>query len=336
MSAYIIAEIGVNHNGDMNLARCMIDEAARAGCDAVKFQTFKTERLVTGRAEKAQYQIENTGSEESQFEMLKRLELDSEQFAELKTHCECAGIEFLSTPFDEDSVDLLEGLGMTRYKVSSGDMTNKPLVEYIAKTGKPMIVSTGMADLGEISEMLDWIRDVGSVPVTLLHCTSNYPTAYNEVDMLAMQTLSDTFGCPVGYSDHTIGCEIPVMAVALGAEVIEKHITLDRTMDGPDHRASLETKDLGALVSMIRHVESAFGDPRKRTRPVERQTAVVARKSVVAVRSLHVGDVVARLDIAVKRPGTGIAPQYFDDVIGRVVARDVEADTPLTEQDFQA
>lgn len=336
MPIYIIAEIGINHNGDMDIARRMIDAAGEAGCDAVKFQTFRTEKLVTGTAEKAAYQIENTGGDESQFEMLKRLEFSPEQFKELKAYCGQVGIEFLSTPFDEESVDLLEDLNIARYKIGSGDLTNKPLIERVAKTGKPMIVSTGMADLSEIGEMLGWVEKAGPAPVTLLHCTSNYPTAYDEVDMLAMRTLLETFGCPVGYSDHTIGCEIPVMATALGACVIEKHITLDRSMEGPDHRASLETKDLSTLVSMIRHVESAFGDPNKRARPSEKATAAVARKSVVTVRALFSGDVIERADIAVKRPGTGILPRRFDEVVGRTLARDVAADTPLTEEDLLA
>ncbi|MEG1517373.1 MAG: N-acetylneuraminate synthase [Raoultibacter sp.] len=334
-AVYIIAEIGVNHNGDVELAKKLIDAAADAGCDAAKFQTYSTEKLVTKRAEKAAYQVKNTHNAESQYAMLKKLELSIDDFACLKAHCAKRQIEFLSTPFDHDSVAVLENLEVSRYKIGSGDLTNKPLIECVARTNKPLILSTGMAELEEVAEALGWVREVSKAPVSLLHCTSNYPTAYDDVDMLAMETLRKTFGCPVGYSDHTIGFEIPVMAVALGACIIEKHITLDHAMEGPDHRASLEAKDLKTLVSMIRHVEAAFGNPEKHTRDSEAQTALVARKSVVALRDMKRGETIGAQDVAIKRPGSGLPPSSLNWVIGSILSCDVIADTPLKEADLQ-
>lgn len=334
-SVYVIAEIGVNHNGSVEIAKRLIDDIAASGCDAVKFQLFKTEDIVTRRAEKAAYQIENTANNESQYDMLKRLELSEEAFFGLKQYCDERKVDFLATPFDKSSVDVLERLDVPAYKIGSGDLTNMPLLVRVARTGKPMIVSTGMADLEEVAEALSWIGGIGPVPVTLLHCTSSYPTAYGEVNMKAMQALSNHFNCDVGYSDHTVGLEIPIMAVAMGAKVIEKHVTLDRSMAGPDHRASLETKDLSTLVSMIRHVESAFGCSEKRMCESERETAIAARKSIVSNRKLKKGEVIEEKDISIKRPGTGLAPKRYDWLLGRVVAKDVDSDTPLQERDVE-
>lgn len=336
MSVYVIAEVGVNHNGSLDLALKLVDAAAESGCDAVKFQTFTSEKLVTRSAGRAEYQKRNLGTQDdSQLDMLKSLELSTDDFKIIRQRCLARGIEFISTPFDEDSVDMLEGLGMMRYKISSGDLTNKPLLEKIARVNKPMILSTGMATLEEIGEAISWVRACGNDDITLLHCTSNYPTSYEDVNMRAMDTLSEKFGLPVGYSDHTIGIEIAIMAVARGARVIEKHITLDHAMKGPDHRASLEVLELPSLVQGIRHVEVAFGTGEKRPVASEGDTARVARKSVVVTRDMHAGQALSTEDITIKRPGTGIPPKYFHDVAGRVLSRDVAGDTPLSWDDLK-
>ena len=276
MSIYLIAEAGVNHNGDMELAKQLIIQAKAAGCDCIKFQTFQTEKIVTVHAQKADYQSQNTGTSGSQYEMLKRLELSFAQFKEIKKCCDTQEIDFMSTPFDEEAVDWLEELGVAQYKLSSGDLTNKRLLQYVARTGKPLILSTGMSTEEEIEEALTWIADIGKNPVTLLHCTSNYPARYEDVNMNAMVSMKKRFHLPVGYSDHTPGTEVPVMAAALGAEVIEKHVTLSKRLQGPDHAASLDIQELSQMVKSIRNVEKAFGDDAKRMTESEQNTRLVA------------------------------------------------------------
>lgn len=330
VGTFIIAEVGVNHNGDICLAKRLIDEAAKAGCDAVKFQSFKASRLVTGKARQAEYQKQNIGKDgDTQLEMLKRFELTEDDFRQLRDFSESRNIEFLSTPFDEESLNELERLEVRRYKLSSGDLTNKPLIQKVAKTGKPIILSTGMATLAEVDEALRWCDEVGAGDVSLLHCTSAYPTNYDDVNLLAMDTLRDAFKRPVGYSDHTLGIEIPIMAVARGARIIEKHITLSCDMEGPDHRASLEVARLSEMVSGIRHVESAFGSSEKKPNDSELATAQIVRKSVVSTRALKPGDVITSDDITVKRPADGIPPAWMDKLPGCLVVRDIPDDTPI-------
>lgn len=335
MSAYIIAEAGVNHNGDLDTAFRMIDAVKDCGCDCIKFQTFRTESLVTKNAKKAEYQIENTQNNDSQYEMLKKLELSFEDFKKLKEYCVQCGVDFLSTPFDEESVDLLEELGVTVYKMSSGDITNKPLLQYVARKQKPMIISTGMCTIEEVKEAVAWIEACDNHQITLLHCTSNYPTPYQDVNMNAMATLAKEFSYPVGYSDHTQGIMIPVMATVLGATVIEKHFTLDKNMEGPDHKASLDIEELKEMVRAIRAVESAKGSGEKKPAESELSTREVARKSVVLARAVKAGAALSREDLTVKRPGTGLAPKYLEDLIGKVVIRDFEAEELITFKEVE-
>ena len=264
MGVYIIAEAGVNHNGSVELAIEMIDRAKQCGCDCIKFQTFKTENIVTRYAKKANYQVVNTHNEGSQYSMLKELELSFNDFSVIKKYCDEIEIDFMSTPFDMASVDLLEKLGVSVYKISSGDITNKQLLEYVADKKKPMIISTGMCTMDEVKEAVKWIEERGNNQITILHCTSHYPTPYDEVNMNAMQTLNQEFSYNVGYSDHTQGIIIPIMAVCMGATVIEKHFTLDKNMEGPDHRASLDIEELKEMVESIRNVEMAKGNGEKK------------------------------------------------------------------------
>ena len=332
---YIIAEAGVNHNGDINLAYKLIDAAKECGVDCVKFQTFKTENLVTKTAKKADYQIENTKNNDSQFTMLKKLELSYEDFKSLKEYCDKIGIEFMSTPFDKDSVDLLEKLGVSKYKLSSGDITNKPLLEYIAKKNKPIILSTGMCTMDEVEEAVSWIEEAGNKQITLLHCTSNYPTPYCDVNMNAMLTLDKAFPYPTGYSDHTQGIIIPIMAVSMGATVIEKHFTLDKNMEGPDHKASLDVNELREMVKAIRDIESAKGSGEKKPSDSELSTRDVARKSIVASREIKKGHVITREDLCLKRPGDGILPKEIDKIIGKTAVTNIGEDMKLTIEMFE-
>lgn len=335
MKVYIIAEAGVNHNGSLELAKQLVDQAAECGCDCIKFQTFKTENLVTKSAKKAEYQVANTHNEDSQFSMLKKLELSFHAFKELKDYCEKKQIDFMSTPFDYESVDLLEELDVKVYKMSSGDITNKQLLQYVAKKGKPMIISTGMCTLDEVDEAVSWIEECGNKNITILHCTSNYPAPYDEVNMNAMLTLRDRYPYPAGYSDHTKGIEIPIMAVSMGAVVIEKHFTLDNNMEGPDHKASLNVDDLKMMVSSIRHIEKAFGDGNKVPSQSELSTREVARKSIVVNRDIKAGSVISNADLSLKRPGTGILPKFLDDLIGKRVKRELKADEMLAWEDVE-
>jgi N-acetylneuraminate synthase len=320
---FIIAEAGVNHNGDLGLARDLVDVAAKAGADAVKFQTFKAELVVTRGAPKADYQLRTTGALESQFDMVKRLELPTEAFGQLMAYCQERGILFLSSPFDEGSADLLEGLEVPCFKIASGEITNIPFLEHVARKGKPMIVSTGMADLGEVEIAVRVIEAIGNREVVLLHCVSNYPTEPRDVNLRAMHTMSHAFGLPVGYSDHTLGIEVPLAAVALGACAIEKHFTLDRRLPGPDHRASLEPEELAAMVRGIRTVEASLGHGRKQPATSEANTAAVARRSLVAARHIPGGTRLTQDLIATLRPGTGLPPALRDQVVGRVAKADI-------------
>lgn len=325
----MIAEAGVNHNGDLYRALELVDIAAAAGADAVKFQTFVTERLVTHDAPKANYQLATTSAEQSQYEMLAELELSADDHARLLERCNDRGIIFLSTPFDEQSADLLHELGVAAFKTPSGELTNLPYLEHVARFGLPMIVSTGMASLGEVEDAVAAIASNGSPPLALLHCVSNYPAAPEDVNLRAMETLARAFGVPTGYSDHTLGIEIGLAAAALGACIVEKHFTIDRTLPGPDHRASLEPPELHALVAGIRTIEAALGDGRKRQRPSEAAAAAVGRKSLVAARDIDRGAQLTNADIAAKRPGTGLTPGLRAALIGRRTRVDIAAGSIL-------
>lgn len=323
---FIIAEAGVNHNGDINIAKKLIDAACEAGVDAVKFQTFKAENIVTQDVPKAEYQKETTG-QGSQFQMLKKLELSFQDHILLKEYCDRRKIMFLSTPFDFESIDLLEKVGIKYYKVSSGDLTNIPLLEYIAKLQKPIILSTGMANLGEVEMAVKAIKKYMDKNLYLLHCTSNYPTLYEDVNLKAMITLKNAFKLPVGYSDHTVGIEVPIAAVAMGAKIIEKHFTLDRHMDGPDHKASLEPDELRSMVDSIRNIESAFGDGVKRCNKNEEKNKFVSRKSIVAKKFIKKGEMILLDMIDIKRPKGGISPEYIESVVGSKALNDIQKDS---------
>lgn len=333
-ACYIIAEIGVNHNGSVDLACKLIDAAVAAKADAVKFQTFFADDLVTRKARKADYQIANTENADSQYAMLKALELTEAEFARCKAYCDKVGIEFLSTPFSEGAADLLERVGVKAYKISSGDLTHLPLLAHIGAKGLPIILSTGMGTLTEIEEALAAITASGNTKVSLLHCVSNYPAAAEDCNLAAMETMAQAFGLPVGWSDHTLGAAISFAAVARGARIIEKHITLDQALPGPDHKASMEPGDFTAFVAGIRAIEAAVGVGRKAPSAAEQRTALVARRSIVAVRDLAAGAVLTAGDIKIVRPGTGLMPRMLPLVIGARLGRAVVADTPLVAEDF--
>lgn len=325
---FIIAEAGVNHNGSLELAKKLVDVAAEAGADAVKFQTFKADKLVSRGAQKAEYQKKTTSVDESQYEMIKKLELDENAHRELLRHCKEKQIMFLSTPFDHDSIDLLSSFGMPIFKIPSGEITNLPYLRRIGHLGKEVILSTGMADLGEIEDALDVLMYEG-VPkdkITVLHATTEYPCPIDEVNLRAMLTIRNAFGVKVGYSDHTQGIEVPIAAVAMGACVIEKHFTLDRTMEGPDHKASLEPQELKAMVQAIRNVTQALGDGIKKPSKSETKNIVIARKSIVAAKQIKVGEIFSEDNITIKRPGNGINPMRWDEVMGQVAQRSYEKD----------
>lgn len=324
----IIAEAGVNHNGDMRLAKELIDRAADARADLVKFQTFKAARLVTAMARKADYQARATDDWESQYDMLRRLELTEEMHKELIAHCALCGIGFFSTAFDLESVDLLIGLGLNRFKIPSGEITNLPYLRRIGRAGKDVLLSTGMATLGEVEQAIAALEAAGTprTRMTVLHCTTEYPAPMPEVNLRAMQTLQAAFDVAVGYSDHTVGFEVAIAAVAMGASVIEKHFTLDRSLPGPDHKASLEPQELKAMVAAIRNIEQALGDGIKRLTPSEARNRPIARKSLVASRPIAAGERFSADNVAAKRPGTGLSPMRWDDVIGRPAPRAFAAD----------
>lgn len=327
---FVIAEAGVNHNGSLDLARQLVHVAVAAGADAVKFQTFTAERLATYHAPKADYQRELLRETESQLEMLRRVELSLQAHRELMAYSRELGIMFLSSPFEEESADRLEALGVPAFKVPSGEMTNLPFLEHVARKGKPMLVSTGMATLEEVKDAVRTVRAAGNSDLILLHCVSTYPARPTDVNLRALQTLANTFTVPVGYSDHTLGTEVAIAAVALGACVIEKHVTLDRSLPGPDHKSSLEPDELRHLVDGIRNVEAALGHGRKE--PAERENAIgaVARRSLVAATDILAGTLVTRECIAIKRPGTGLSPSMLGQVIGRRAVENIPADTVIT------
>lgn len=329
MSVYIIAEAGVNHNGKLDLALKLCDAAKEAGVDAVKFQTWKTENIVTEQARQAAYQTENTGVEESQFDMLKKLELSYDHFSYIQNYCKKIGIDFLSTPDEEESLAFLVSLDLPFIKVGSGEVTNIPYLRKIGSRGKPVILSTGMSNLAQVATAYDTLLKAGADGVSLLHCTTNYPCPMDEVNLRAMITLRDAFKCHVGYSDHTMGTEVPVAAVALGAEIIEKHFTLDRTMEGPDHKASLEPNELKLMVQQIRHIEAALGDGIKRPNKSEAENAKVVQKSVLAKRPIKKGEVLTEKNLTVKRAGAGIPANLWDSVVGSTAIKDFEIDEPI-------
>jgi len=314
---FIIAEAGVNHNGSLDLAIRLVETAKESGADAVKFQTFRADLLATRSAHKALYQERTTKSAESQFEMLQRLELDAAAHQRLINHCRQIGIQFLSSPFDAQSADLLDTMNVSLFKVPSGEITNLPFLEHLAGKRRPLILSTGMSTLGEVEEAVRVLQSSGASQLTLLHCVTEYPAPYAEVNLRAMLTLKSAFGLPVGYSDHTPGIEIAIAAAALGAEVIEKHFTLDRSLPGPDHAASLEPVELQQMVAAIRHVEVALGNGIKSPAPCELPNISVARKSVVAARALPAGHQLKIGDLDIKRPGNGLAPKLLPELFGR-------------------
>ena len=327
---FIIAEAGVNHNGSIEMARRLVDVAVEAEADAVKFQTFKAERLVAPHAAKAEYQTHTTDPGESHLEMLRSLELSLEMHVDLMSYCRENGIIFISSPFEEGSCDLLDELAVPAFKIPSGEITNLPFLAHVAAKGKPMIVSSGMSYISEVEGAVRTIEGAGNNDFVLLHCVSNYPTDPADVNLRAMQTMASAFRAPAGYSDHTLGIEIPLAAVALGACVIEKHFTLDSTLTGPDHRASLEPDQLTAMVRGIRTVEAALGHGRKKPAASEANTASVARKSLVAASDLQPGTMLAEEMIAVMRPGTGLPPVMRPHIVGRTLRTPVRAGELIT------
>ncbi|MFQ5809861.1 MAG: N-acetylneuraminate synthase [Armatimonadota bacterium] len=326
---YVVAEAGVNHNGDIEMAKKMIAAAADAGADAVKFQTWRTEAIISRDAPKAEYQKSDAGDHETMFEMEKALELPPEAFAELKRDTEDAGLIFLSSPFDEPSVDVLAELDVAAFKVPSGELTNLSLLRHIARKGRPMIISTGMTTLGEVESAVEAVTSEQNEQIVLLHCTSCYPTALSDCNLRAMPTLRVAFGRPVGYSDHTEGVTAAVAAVALGACMIEKHFTLDKALPGPDHKASLEPDELGDLVRSIRDCETALGSASKGPTAAEADVKAAARKSIVAARAIPAGTRITADMLALKRPGTGLKPDALELVIGQVAAQDIAEDALL-------
>jgi N,N'-diacetyllegionaminate synthase len=328
VSVFIIAEAGVNHNGSIELAFKLIDAAVEAGVDAVKFQTFKAENLVSKNTQKAEYQKQTTNPLESQLDMLKKLELDVDVHKKLIKYCNAKGIMFLSSPFDHDSIDLLNELGLKIYKIPSGEITNLPYLRRIGSLAKQVILSTGVSTLKEVGDALAILVDSGTKKenITVLHANTMYPTPMEDVNLNAMLTIQKEFGVAVGYSDHTLGIEVDIAAVAMGASCLEKHFTLDKTMDGPDHKASLEPEELKAMVGAIRNIEKALGSSEKKPSPSESVNIKVVRKSIFANQNIKKGDLLTDKNIAVKRPGGGISPMQWDEVIGTISSKDYNAD----------
>jgi len=326
MSVYIIAEAGDNHNGDFHLALKLIDVAVGSGADCVKFQTFVTEEVISRRAKKAEYQKASTGSDESQFEMVKKLELSFKDFQDLNAYCQSKRIQFLSTPFDLPSIAFLDTLDMPFWKIPSGEVTNLPYLLAIAKTKKPVVMSTGMCEMMEIKAAMEVLRANGTPKITLLHCNTEYPTPFEDVNLRAMLTMKEHFGVDVGYSDHTKGIEVPIAAVAMGATIIEKHFTLDRNMQGPDHKASLEPQELADMVKSIRNIEKSLGNGVKVPSPSERKNIEIARKSIVARCTIKKGDFLTEKNITTKRPGNGISPMRWFEVLGTKAIHDFGED----------
>ncbi|MFM7056240.1 MAG: N-acetylneuraminate synthase [Planctomycetota bacterium] len=330
---FVIAEVGVNHNGRLDLALRSIDVAKEAGADAVKFQTFRAERLVTRTAPAARYQTENLGVEKSQFEMLRELELSDADHERIVNHCHACGIQFMSTPFDEDSATLLSGLGMELFKVPSGELTNLPLLRHIAGFGRPLVISTGMSTLGDVEAAVQAVEATGNRRIVLLHCVSNYPAAPADVNLRAMLSMRAAFGLPVGYSDHTLGVEVGLASVALGACVLEKHFTLDKSLPGPDHRASAEPAELRRLIEGVRTIETALGAGRKAPCASELDTAKAARKSLVAATDIPSGTRLTEELIAIRRPGTGLPPAMKPWLVSRILRVNVAAGDLLRLED---
>ena len=333
MKTMVIAEAGVNHNGDLGQAKKLIEVAAKSGADFVKFQTFSADRLVTKKVRKAQYQIQNSQYSESQFEMLKSLELSETMHSELIEESRVQGIGFISTAFDIESANMLLSLGQNIFKIPSGEITNLPYLRHIGSFGKRVILSTGMSNLHEVKDALELLEAAGTSKsqVTVLHCTSAYPAPVIDVNLLAMRTMKEALNVEVGYSDHTLGIEVSITAVALGATVIEKHFTLDRNLPGPDHKASLEPDELNLLVTQIRNIEKVLGDGVKRPMPSELENIDLIRKSIVAKCSIRKGEIFSELNLAAKRPGTGISPMDWDRIIGSVARRDFHVDELIDE-----
>lgn len=323
---FIIAEAGVNHNGNIDLAKKMIDIASEYNVDAIKFQTFKTENLVSKNAQKAKYQKHTTDQNESQFDMIKKLELDIKTHKELIEYCKYKNIMFLSTPFDLESIDLLNDLGLEIFKIPSGEITNLPYLERIGKLKKKVILSTGMSTLDEIENALNILRENGTKDITVLHCNTEYPTPMEDVNLNAMNTIKEKLGVEVGYSDHTLGIEVPIAAVSMGAKVIEKHFTLDKNMEGPDHKASLEPNELKQMVECIRNIEKAMGDGIKKPSKSEMKNIDIVRKSIVAIKRIKKGEIFTEENIYIKRPGNGISPMKWYKVLGTVATRDYNED----------
>ena len=326
MKTLIIAEAGVNHNGSFELAKHLVDKAVEAGADIVKFQTCKAENVISRYADKAEYQKETTGEADSQLEMVAKLMLTYDEYALLKQYCEDKGITFLSTAFDLESVDFLHSIGMKLWKIPSGEITNLPLLIKIASLHEPIILSTGMSNLDEVKQAVKVLRDNGADDITVLHCTTEYPAPYEDVNLKAMETLKNELNLKVGYSDHTKGIEIPIAAVAMGACIIEKHFTLDRNLPGPDHLASIEPDELQMMVKAIRNVEKAIGDGVKKVSDSESKNKDIARKSIIAKTSIKKGDIFNEDNITTKRPGSGINPMKWFDLIGKVAKHDYEED----------
>ncbi len=329
---FIIAEAGVNHNGSIRLAEQLVDKAINAGADAVKFQAFKAEELACHYAPKATYQIENTAENDSQFNMLKKLELDEQGHRHLIGYCDQKGIRFLSSPFGFNSIEMLDSLNIDTFKIPSGEITNLPFLEKIGKLGKKIILSTGMANLKEIRSAVDILTDAGTLKkdLNLLHCCTQYPAPFNDVNLLAIQTMITAFnGIRVGYSDHTRGIEAAIAAVALGAKIIEKHFTLDRTLDGPDHIASIEPDDFKRMVQGIRNIENALGDGVKEAKPSESENITIVRKSIVATRTIKIGEIFTAKNLSVKRPGDGLSPMHWYSVLGKKAKKDFLEDEQI-------
>ncbi|ABN53840.1 MAG TPA: N-acetylneuraminate synthase [Hungateiclostridium thermocellum] len=325
MKVFVIAEAGINHNGELKLAKKLVDAAKDAGADCIKFQTFISKNLTTKNASKAEYQ-KQTKSEESQYDMLKRYELSFDEFSELSRYCQDKNIEFLSTAFDFESIEFLKSLDMKRWKIPSGEITNLPYLIKIAKLNKPVILSTGMSTMDEIKKAVSVLRENGTGEITVLHCTTEYPAPFSDVNLKAMLTIKKELGVKVGYSDHTKGIEASIAAVALGASVIEKHLTLDKNMEGPDHKSSLEPNEMKAMIRALRNIELALGDGIKKPSESEKKNICVARKSIVAKRYIQKGEIFTEENLTVKRPGNGISPMQWFEVLGRRAVRDFQED----------
>lgn len=328
-NVFIIAEAGVNHNGELSIALRLCDEALKAGVNAVKFQTWITEKVLTRSVPMAEYQQHNTNSNASQFDMIKKLELSHADFIKIKHYCDDIGLKFLSTPDEEDSLKFLLQLGMEVIKIGSGDINNIPYLHKIGKTNLPVILSTGMSSLGDVERALDILTESGTPKVTLLHCTTNYPCPMGEVNLKAMQTLASAFGTEVGYSDHTMGIEVSIASVALGARIIEKHFTLDRNMNGPDHRASLEPSELREMVQSIRNIEKALGNGIKKPNDSEQQIAAVVKKKIVAASHIAKGEIFNEKNLTLKRSTNGSSADHWDLIFGRMADHDYEEDEPV-------